>query len=78
MRTWITNIREESYYVICRVCTRFSIPNSEDEHPGGWKRNVIDVIFNLNENYFLTFFTKVSFFIFRVGLPNNQDRASIV
>jgi lysophosphatidylcholine acyltransferase/lyso-PAF acetyltransferase len=32
---------EESYYVICRVCTLFSIPNSEDEHIGGWKRNVI-------------------------------------
>ncbi|AES82037.1 lysophospholipid acyltransferase LPEAT1 isoform X1 [Medicago truncatula] len=34
------------YYVVCRVCTLFKIPNREDEqedyaHLGGWRRSVI-------------------------------------
>ncbi|KAK6939500.1 Phospholipid/glycerol acyltransferase, partial [Dillenia turbinata] len=34
------------YYLICRLCTLFSVPNREDEqedfaHMGGWRRNVI-------------------------------------
>nr|GEY05387.1 lysophospholipid acyltransferase LPEAT1 isoform X1 [Tanacetum cinerariifolium] len=46
LRVVLATITVVVYYLICRMCTLFVVPNKEDEqedfaHLGGWRRDVL-------------------------------------